>query len=417
MVETGNALVKRATDALDRLDRYAYEPASITDAFEFATWAAASGFYPSLKSPEQAVLVIAKGRELGLSCMAALDGIDIIAGRPAIRAAMSLAIVRASPRCKYVRLVEETAERATWETLRADAFADAPPARASFTLEEAQALGYLASKDGKGGRDQWHRQPATMLVWRAWSKLARREYSDVLYGIASTEELVDELEAERAKDTPATVEAAKPTSAASVVKGALAKAGIDVVQEARARTPPADPPPTPRTRGKLDKPKAEAPAAGAPPQRNEEASRLYQALVEAQAQLIERVGPDRAKVMWFSSHGPGKISHLTDSVQLATTLELAKALDRSLDVTAALNKVRAEWSAISGQEAVQIETPEAYSLESLERLLATDTAKLRALEAERDQALSERDRPQLEELVDGLQPVQPGAGREPGEEG
>ncbi len=159
-----------------------YEPTSGEQAFKMAQYFLKSGFYPDLKSPEQAFAIMAQGAALGLGAIQSLQFFDVIRGRPALRAVGQVAVIRASGAARYLRCVESTAKVATWETSRSDEPDGLEPVRVSFTIEEAKAMNLL-------GRDQWKKQPATMLKWRAVSKLAREVYPEVVMGLYDPEEI------------------------------------------------------------------------------------------------------------------------------------------------------------------------------------------------------------------------------------
>lgn len=177
--------------------RHSLEPVGIDQAWKAAMFLHRSGLYQSLKGPEQVMAIIMRGRALGIDATTALDQMNIIQGRPTLSAQAVIAIIKSSPKCKYFHLEESTPETCTWETFRVG---DPKPTRKTMTREEADSAGFTlqpeyvweGNKKRRTGKivtkDQWEKQPATMLMWRTGVALGRPVYPDLLNGIYSTEE-------------------------------------------------------------------------------------------------------------------------------------------------------------------------------------------------------------------------------------
>ncbi len=166
--------------ALARVDhRTALEPVGVDDTLKLAQILVQSRLLPKgVPSPEAAFTIIVTGRELGLSPMQSLRSIHIIEGRPTMSADLMAALVKRSPACVYFRLVESTADVATYETERAGEGST----RMSFTIGEARAAGLVQ-------KDVWRRYPAAMLRARCIAALSRAVFPDVLLGVYETSEL------------------------------------------------------------------------------------------------------------------------------------------------------------------------------------------------------------------------------------
>lgn len=152
-------------------------PTTLSELKDFASSAAKTGFYGA-KTAEQALLIAATGRDLGLSYTAALRLFHIIEGRPALSADGMVAIVLASGQCDYFETVESTHEAATVKTRRKGR----GERTMSFTAAEAKQAGLA-------GKGNWAKYPAAMLRARAKSALARDVYPDLLAGIYDPDEL------------------------------------------------------------------------------------------------------------------------------------------------------------------------------------------------------------------------------------
>jgi hypothetical protein len=164
----------------------ALEPHSITEAFDLARMACDSGMLPrAIKTPEQAMMVLMKGRELGLTAMQSFASIHVIEGKATMSAELIVAMVkRRGDVCKYFHFVDGDDKQATFETLREG---NPKPTRMTFTMAQATALGL-------SGKDNWKKQPSNMLRWRAATALARLEYPELTLGLYSAEEMDEPAE-------------------------------------------------------------------------------------------------------------------------------------------------------------------------------------------------------------------------------
>lgn len=156
------------------------EVKSTEQAVTLAKWIVDSRLYSNVKNQAQAIMILAQGAELGLRPVQSLNLINVIQGRPALTAQGMLAVIMSSGQAKGIWVHESDAKSCTWKTIRRDE--REAEQLVSFTIEEAKALGLT-------NRDQWKKQPATMLKWRALSKLAREIYPDVIGGLYTTEEV------------------------------------------------------------------------------------------------------------------------------------------------------------------------------------------------------------------------------------
>jgi hypothetical protein len=161
----------------------ALEPNNFEEAFEIARMACASGMLPrAVKTPEQAMMILMRGRELGLTAMQSFASIHVIEGKTTMSAELVVAMVkRRRDLCRYFQLIESDDDKATFETHREG---NPRPTRLTFTFDQAKALG-LSEKDN------WRKQRANMLRWRCSSALARLEYAELTLGIYSDDEMDD----------------------------------------------------------------------------------------------------------------------------------------------------------------------------------------------------------------------------------
>ena len=130
--------------------------------------------------PQDALLVLMTGRELGIGPMQALRMVTVIRGRVTLSADATIALVRRSDQCVEWRMVESTAERATYSTTRRG---DTSPTVLTWTMEQARVAGLV-----RGG-GQWQTYPEAMLRARCAAALARIVYPDLVAGVYDPDEL------------------------------------------------------------------------------------------------------------------------------------------------------------------------------------------------------------------------------------
>ena len=183
-------------------DSRAFEAIDLASAVQISTLIAESKLFKGITTPAAAFVVLATGRELGLTAMQSLRGINMVDGKPALSADVCQAVVLHRPVALFFRLVESTPQIATYETQRrGDAVR-----RMSFTIQEAQVAGLT-------GKDNWKKYPAAMLRARASMALARAIYPDALMGVYDPGELGGPVIAPATEFAGTIVEAPAPTTA------------------------------------------------------------------------------------------------------------------------------------------------------------------------------------------------------------
>lgn len=191
------------------------EPQTLAELKDLASNFAASGLFGNL-SPQQALVISLAGRDLGFSYTQALRAFSIIKGKPTLTADGMVAAALARGVCEYFRPVEQTDERATWETRRVGC----EPTRYTFSMADAERAGLVS--------DMYRRHPRRMLSARAKAYLARDVYPEILLGLV-TEDEADEIASKPAPRTaqrpaPVVVEAvpvAEPAPADDTTAAAL----------------------------------------------------------------------------------------------------------------------------------------------------------------------------------------------------
>jgi len=152
----------------------------------FATMAAKSALVPRdyQGKPENIMLAVQMGSELGLAPMQALQNIAVVNGRPAVWGDAMLALCKASAHWDKIseRIEGEgDAMRAVCEVHRKGD----NPVIVTFAVEDAKRAGLW----GKGG--PWTQYPKRMLQMRARGFALRDAFPDALRGLISAEEAAD----------------------------------------------------------------------------------------------------------------------------------------------------------------------------------------------------------------------------------
>lgn len=189
--EKPTAIAKVAREPL------AFMPKNLDEMWRISEMISKSALAPPslVGKPYDVQLVLMTGWELGLSATQSLRDIDVVKGRPYMRALLKVALVKQSPVCRFFRLVESTNERCIYETHREGEGLT----RFEFTVEDADRAGVLG-RSGKDGKpletDNWTKWLRLMLRRRCASQLADEVYPDVVRGIGDKEDVEEQRERE-----------------------------------------------------------------------------------------------------------------------------------------------------------------------------------------------------------------------------
>lgn len=124
---------------------------------------------------------ILAGREVGMAPMTALQTINVIHGKPAISAEGMRGLVLQAGHA--IQVTEKTASRVI---IRGRRRGDNEWSSVTWTVDDARRAGL--------GGDNWKKYPRQMLTARATTELCRDLFSDVIHGLRSVEEMIDELD-------------------------------------------------------------------------------------------------------------------------------------------------------------------------------------------------------------------------------
>lgn len=145
--------------------------ASIADGISANKYAKGAGV-----DPDSATYIIALGRDFGLNAAQSLQAIDLIGGRPALRAMYKAAfLIQAGYSWKVLKHDDTISSYRFY--LRGEVLTDAEdkPLNISFTMEEANKAGYVERARGKDGKapGNYDKIPKNMLFARMISNFHR----------------------------------------------------------------------------------------------------------------------------------------------------------------------------------------------------------------------------------------------------
>lgn len=132
---------------------------------------------PPRDAESKILVILLKGRELGMPPMQALSHIHVIEGKPTLSAEVMRALIR--KRGHKIRMLESTDTRCIVEGVRRDD--PSHRQRVTWTIDMARTAGLT-------GKDNWKKYPQSMLAARATAQLARLVFDDVLMGASYTPE-------------------------------------------------------------------------------------------------------------------------------------------------------------------------------------------------------------------------------------
>ena len=144
-----------------------------------ATTLVKSGFLPkAVDTPEKALAIAMKGRELGLPMMQSITSIHVIDCKPTISAELMAALVHQRVPGSVLRCIETSDKICTYEAARpSDKIL-----KMSFTWDEAVRAGVT-------NKDNWKKYPAAMLRARCCSAICRIVFPDAIMGCYTPDEL------------------------------------------------------------------------------------------------------------------------------------------------------------------------------------------------------------------------------------
>jgi hypothetical protein len=185
--------------ALTTTNRQGFAPATITEAIQFSEMLASSQMVPKAYQgkPQDIMVCVQWGYEIGLAPMQALQNIAVINGKPSVYGDAAMALVQASPVCEDVEEYFEGEGTPNPIAVCVAKRKGRKPVVAKFSVEDAKRAG-LWGKQGP-----WSAYPKRMMQMRARGFALRDAFPDVLKGLITAEEAQDypdEAKPRQAKD-------------------------------------------------------------------------------------------------------------------------------------------------------------------------------------------------------------------------
>jgi hypothetical protein len=164
-------------------------PKSMGEAIEFSKMISSSGMVPAAYKgkPQDILVAIQWGYEVGLQPMQALQNIAVINGKPSVYGDAAIALVKADPRCRGVKeTIEGEGEKMVARCVVRRAYGDEiEETEATFSVDDAKR----AKLWGKQG--PWSQYPKRMLAMRARGFAIRDAFPDAMKGMITAEEAQD----------------------------------------------------------------------------------------------------------------------------------------------------------------------------------------------------------------------------------
>lgn len=164
---------------------FALHPRDINEALQMANMLSDSQMVPKQyqRKPQDTLVAMMMGAELGLNPIQALQNIAVINGKPAIYGDALLALVQSHPKFGgHEESFDDATMAATCAVWRTG---DSSKHCVTFSQRDAEQAG-LWKKAGP-----WSQYPKRMLMWRARGYALRDKFADALGGLITVEEARD----------------------------------------------------------------------------------------------------------------------------------------------------------------------------------------------------------------------------------
>lgn len=167
--------------------RQGFAPTTMTEAIQFSEMLASSNMIPKQYQgkPNDVLVCVQWGYEMGLAPMQALQNIAVINGKPSVYGDAAMALVQNSPICEDIEELIEDEGTPNPVAVCIAKRKGRKPVTAKFSVEDAKRAG-LWGKQGP-----WTQYPKRMLQMRARGFALRDAFPDVLKGLITIEEALD----------------------------------------------------------------------------------------------------------------------------------------------------------------------------------------------------------------------------------
>jgi hypothetical protein len=174
-----------------------FAPTTLAEAVQFSEMLASSSMVPRAYQgkPQDVLVCVQWGYEMGLAPMQALQNIAVINGKPSVYGDAAMALVQASPVCEDVEEYFEGEGTVNPVAVCVAKRKGRKPVTVRFSVEDAKRAG-LWGKQGP-----WSAYPKRMMQMRARGFALRDAFPDVLKGMITAEEAQDYPEEAKPRDS------------------------------------------------------------------------------------------------------------------------------------------------------------------------------------------------------------------------
>lgn len=179
------------------------QPGALTEQLRYAQEVSQADILPDAYKgrPSDILVAMGFGQAMGLSPMESLYRINVIKGKPTMSAELIAAQVR-----KAGHKLRITKDREHLSVTATIIRSDDPDSPFSETRDQQ-----WAQNMGLTGRENYRKQPLTMLTWRAITAVAREACPEALYGVAySPDEMYDMQPSQQAQQCPVAQPSGQP---------------------------------------------------------------------------------------------------------------------------------------------------------------------------------------------------------------
>lgn len=189
-----------------------FAPQTMSEAIEFSGMLAKSQMVPKAyqNKPEDVLVAVQWGFELGLAPLQALQNIACINGKPSVYGDAAMALVQNSPVCDDIKEYFEGEGTSNPVAVCVAKRKNRSEVISKYSVEDAKRAG-LWNKSGP-----WTQYPKRMLQMRARGFALRDAFPDVLKGLITVEEAQDYPETEEKDITPKPVVSNNPLDAIAI---------------------------------------------------------------------------------------------------------------------------------------------------------------------------------------------------------
>ena len=172
---------------LQTTNQRGFAPTTMGEAMQFSEMLASSSMVPKAYQgkPNDVLVCVQWGYEMGLAPMQALQNIAVINGKPSVYGDAMMALVQSSPVCEDIEEYFEGEGTTNPVAVCVAKRKGRKPVITKFSVEDAKRAGLW----GKGG--PWTAYPKRMLQMRARGFALRDAFPDVLKGMITAEEAQD----------------------------------------------------------------------------------------------------------------------------------------------------------------------------------------------------------------------------------